>query len=432
MRLILTIVAFNLMIIIHELGHFLVAKLLKVSVKEFSLFIGPKIFSRKFGETIYSLRTIPIVAYVKLEGEEESSESDNSFNKKPVWARALIILAGPLANIVTAIIAIALVFMLTGVDATLIAKVDKPSPAYEAGLRPGDRVVEYDGKSTYTRMDFLTYYYVNKGEPSNIKIERNTEVVDLSLVPIKNYKRYIIGVTFDTTKGTVISTVSKDSPAEKAGFVANDRIVKVENAEIKNDIDKLRGIVNDSKGKPMKMEVERPGKGLVTLTVEAQLEPKGVDFYSGLYFDTENLPFGATLKHSVLFAYSNIKNVGYTLKWLFTKDVGVKDMMGPIGIVDSMNQVAQSSVSLKETLINLMQIFAFISVAIGATNLIPFPALDGSKLVLLGIEAIRRKPIPVEKEAAISLVGLSILMGFAVFITYFDITRIINRVFSQP
>lgn len=429
MKFLLTILAFNLMIIIHEMGHFLVAKFFNVYVKEFSLFVGPKIFSKKIGETIYSLRTIPIAAYVKMEGEEELSESDRSYNKKAVWQRALIILAGPLANIVSAIVAIAIVFSMTGVDTLKVSRVEKGSPAELAGVKVGDRFVEYDGKSTYTTIDYLTYTNIRPGAEALVKVDRGGQIVPLTLKPLTEFKDFIIGCTFKDATTAKIEGLADDMPAKKAGLLVGDVITQIDDVKILA-YDELKSAINLKKGETVKIVVNRNGAEIPAINVKPQEREFKQGVYVGLAFSMEEQKGFDIMKSAVLFGYSNTKNVPYTLKWLFTGDVKVNQLMGPVGIVASINSAVSESVDYKELFINLMGTFALISVAIGATNLVPFPALDGSKLVLLLLEGIRRKPIPVEKEAAISLAGLAVLMVFAIFVTYGDVNRLLTGFFK--
>jgi regulator of sigma E protease len=417
------------MIIIHEFGHFLVAKYFKVYVKEFSLFVGPKIFSKKFGETIYSLRTIPIAAYVKMEGEEEESESERSFNKKTIWQRALIIFGGPFANIFSAVIAIFLVFYISGTDTMKISNVLDGSPAEMAGVKVGDTLVEYAQKSTFTHIDFLTYTNIKPGEEAEIKVLRDDKIIPLKIKPIVDYKYYLIGVSFKEGKGTEIEDVREGYPAKTLGLLPRDIIKKVDGKEMFSYRD-IKSTIEQKNGKPLIITYERAGIEMPSIEITpVEYVLKGV--YAGVVFSKENLGIIDTLKYSVLFGYSNVKNVAHTVKWLILRDVKLDQLMGPVGIVASINSAVSQSINYTEVFLNLLGTFALISIAIGATNLIPFPALDGSKLLLLLVEAIRRKPIPVEKEAAISLVGLAVLMMFALFVTYTDINRVLSGFFSQ-
>jgi len=427
LRLILVILAFNIMIIIHELGHFLFAKLFKVHVKEFSLFVGPKIWAKQYGETVYTLRTIPIAAYVKMEGEEEQSDREDAYNKKPVWQRILIILGGPMANILSALVAIAIVFSLTTVDTTKISFIENGSPADVAGLLEGDRIISYDGRRTYTPMDFLIYAYFDREKPVNLQIDRNGEKKELTFQPASNIKTYLIGASFSIDKGAVIQGINPGSPAQIEGLEIGDEILTIEGVEVENLVE-IRQNIAKSQGSPVEILVRRgvEKEFSVTITPTEQIE----DMVLGLRFSSEEMAFFPALKQAGYFVTSSVKNVGYTIRLLTTQKAKITDMSGPIGIVATMNAVVSKSEGLKELIIDLLDIFAMISIAIGATNLIPFPPLDGSKLVFLGVEAIIRRPVPIKVEAAISMVGMALLLLLVVFITYADLTKLISGVFS--
>jgi regulator of sigma E protease len=415
------------MIIIHELGHFLFAKLFKVHVKEFSLFVGPKIWAKKYGETVYTLRTIPIAAYVKMEGEEEQSDRDDAYNKKPVWQRILIILGGPMANILSALVAIAIVFTLTSVDTTKISYIEEGSPAFEAGLLEGDRILSYDGRRTYTPTDFLIYSYFNRAEPVNLQVDRNGERRDLRFQPASDVKSYLMGASFVIDEGAIIQGITPQAPADLTGLKVGDEILSIDGQAVENIVD-IRQNIAQGEGNPVEILVRRDLEEdfTVTLTPVEQLE----EMVIGLRFSSEEMSFFPALKHSGYYVFSSVKNVGYTIRLLTSGKAKVTDMSGPIGIVATMNAVVSRSVGVKELAIDLLDIFAMISIAIGATNLIPFPPLDGSKLVFLGVEAIIRKPVPVQVEAAISMVGMALLLLLVVFITYADITKLFSGVFS--
>ena len=140
MNLVMAILAFNIIVIVHELGHFLIAKRMGINVLEFSLFVGPKIFSFERGGTTYSLRLFPVMAYVKMEGEEEESNSESSFNKKPKYARALTVLGGPLANLLLALVLLTAFYSISGYESTQISVVAENTAAARAGLQAGDKI----------------------------------------------------------------------------------------------------------------------------------------------------------------------------------------------------------------------------------------------------------------------------------------------------
>lgn len=333
MSFLLTFIAFNFIIIVHELGHFIVAKRAGIKVQEFSLFVGPRLFGFQRGDTMYSLRLIPALAYVKMEGEDEQSDSEHSFGKKPLLVRMAVIAAGPLANLVTAFILFTIVFSITGYSTTYIDLVTTGSPAYNAGIRSGDKILKYDNKKILDTMNIIDFMYVGKGKTTEIEYSHAGSNITKTITPaasvVEGHPQYMIGVTFQRQSGTILGAAGK----------------------------------------------------------------------------------------ALSITYSTIRNVAFTLKWLISGEISVSQMAGPVGVATMINSAAATG------LLNGLYMTAFISVAIGATNLVPFPALDGSKLLLMIVEGIRRKSIPAEKEAAITLVGFALLMILVVITTYNDILR---------
>ncbi len=502
MRLILVLLAFSLIIMIHELGHFLFAKLFKVYVQEFSMFVGPKIWSKKIGETVYSLRTIPIGAYVKMEGEESESDREDSYGKKKVWQRLLIILGGPLANIASALLVIAIVFSLTAVDTTRIESVEDASPAYEAGLEPGDEIVRFDGRRIFTPADFSMDAYFNREKPVDVDIRRDGEE---QRVNFKSKNAYVIGISlgnyesnvitsvpnevqemgidlqsedkivkvfgenventfdissrvidsgeqdveitvermdgqvdvlidrnllatlgFEETNQTKILDVSDGSPAMKAGIEPGDIVLEV-NGEVVSGFNDIVSILNQTGGEPVEILLIRDDE---RKTVSVTPRADEMNMYIGLQFARDDVGFVSAIQYAGFFVYSNIRNVGYTINLLFTRQASVSDMSGPIGIVAVMNAVVSQGIDFGEILFSLLEIFALISIAIGAFNLIPFPPLDGSKVAFLAFEAITKKAVPVKFEAVLSMVGMSLLLILMVFVTYADVGRLMSGFFS--
>lgn len=436
MRFLMVVLAFNFIIMIHELGHFIVAKLSGIKVEEFSLFVGPKIFSFKKGETTYSLRLFPILAYVKMEGEEEESDSERAFNKKSVPVRAAVIAAGPLANIVSAFIIITIFYSIAGYGTTVVSDVAEDSPAYEAGIRAGDKIVGYDNKRVFQYIEFLNFLYVSKGEPTEIEIEREVTVDgkkerERKVLPITpeiiSGEQYIIGYKrLDDDNSNVVGELTEDGPGIEAGLMVGDRIVKLNDTKVHN-IDEIISFLNENKENPVTVTVEREGS---PEPVKINITPKKIEgdetYRIGIAIANEtNGSFFDVVKHAAVFTFSNIRMVPLSLGWLVTGKVSLSNMAGPVGIGSVMNEAVQD-VPVSFAMLRLLELTALISVAIGTTNLVPFPALDGSKLVVLAIEAIRRKPIPVEKEALVMTIGFFILIGLAILITTNDIINLVR------
>lgn len=424
MKTLLIILAFNFIIFIHELGHFIVAKLSGIKVEEFSMFVGPKLFSIKRGETQYSIRLFPILAYVKMEGEEEASDSERSFTRKSVPVRAAVIAAGPLSNLFAAFVLIAIYFSITGFTNTTVDKVIVDSPAYKAGIREGDQIVSYGNIPVYQNFDVFQFLYVSKGEPTKVTVKRGGEKETLYLEPL--VKQYFLGFspTSDQAKTNIVAAVSPDSPAQKAGMLEGDEIVKLNGIEV-STFQEISSFFQKNKENPLEITVIRNGETTVLNAFPMKVAEPSYDI--GISFEYRRGNIVETIGQAALFTYSNARMVPYTLMWLFQGKINMLQMSGPVGIVTSMNDVVQQSPNMWDAILNLLSITAFISIAVGATNLIPFPALDGSKLVFILVEAIRRKPIPIEKEAFIMTIGFFLLIGLAIFITSNDIFRLVER-----
>lgn len=433
MRILFTLLAFNLIIIIHEMGHFVVAKLSDIKVEEFSLFLGPKIFGFKRGETTYSLRTIPIIAYVKMEGEDEESKSERSFNKKSLLTRMAVIAAGPLANIILAVILFTTVFSFKGVETTIINEVQQDSPAFHAGIEKGDKIIRYDGKRVYQPIDIFQFLHVSKGSPAEIELLRDGERVTTQLTPnvIPESESYLLGFGAEENT-TVITEFASKSPIQEAGGQIGDKILQINDTPVDIVAD-IRSYLNVNGATSIDITVLRNDEEII-LTAIPYTQSIPEHYVIGLEnmrasFKIDTPSVFRNIGHAFVYTYSNVRNVGYSLIWLFTGQVAVNQMMGPVGIVATIDQVVQQSPNFLDKLLSLFNITAFISAVVGATNLIPFPALDGNKLLLLGVEAVRRKPISTEKEALISMVGFVLLITLAIYITYNDILRLISGFF---
>lgn len=195
--LISSLVVFLLVVMLHEFGHFTVAKLSGIKVNEFSIGMGPKLFQKQKGETSYSLRALPIGGYVAMEGEEESSHDPRSFNNAPILKRMAVVLAGAFMNFILAFLAFTIIFSIFGYGSNEIDTVIKDSPAEIAGLKAGDKIVEIDKIKTKDIYDINSLIRDKKDEEINLKINRNGENLDINLKPrySEENKMYLIGIT---------------------------------------------------------------------------------------------------------------------------------------------------------------------------------------------------------------------------------------------
>lgn len=429
MNILIAIVALSFLILIHELGHFMVARWAGVKVLEFAVFMGPKLFSWKRGETEYSIRAIPMGGYCKMEGEEESSDDERAFSNKSAGKRALIIVAGAAMNILVAILIITIISFSMGYNTNTIDELSENSPLSEAGLQVGDTIVSYDRKFIFYPSDIYTFLFVSEGEPVELTYRREgiNGIQRVTVMPKKTEPTYLIGITVGTTDGianNIIERVQPDSPADMAGLTSGDMIIQVDETAVSSRDDLARHL-QKTRDKPVEITIDRNGEKLTVHDVVPQ--PSETYYDLGVQFEYKKGDFFGTIKSGLNYCISTIRSVYLTLGWLFTGKVGFQDVSGPVGIVDYIGQAVDMGRVFSEKLLYLLQITAFLSLNLGVMNLLPFPALDGGKLLLILIEKIRRKAIAPEKEAWISMVGFVLLIMLLIATLINDIPRVFKR-----
>ena len=405
------IVLLGLLIIIHEAGHMIVAKKCKVKVNEFSIGFGPIIWKKQGKETKYTLRLIPLGGFCSMEGEDERSENEGSFSKASIPRRLAIVFAGALVNIIFGLLVFFILMASTGnyisneIENTIDGYV-----AEEIGLQPGDKIVEIEGKEVKSKYDLdEVTKNITENREISLKIDRNGEIIEYK-TKLTEVASKVTGLYLDE-KGKVI-TVEKGSVAEKQGIQANDKIIKINNENVNEDITKIVE------------QIQQKGVGTVLLTIERGDETLNIEltpdheysYYLGVNLKTaentiiNHIIYGAV--ETKEFSLSIIDN----LKQLFTGKVGIDQMMGPVGISEAVAKTTGIE--------DFVYMLALISLSLGVTNLLPIPALDGGKILILLIEAIRRKPLKQETELNIQLLGFSFLIVLSLYVAYNDILRI--------
>lgn len=404
------IILLGFLIFIHELGHFTVAKLCKVKVNEFAIGFGPTIWKKQGKETKYALRLFPLGGFVSMEGEEERSEDSRSFSKASIPKRIAIVVAGATVNIIFAVV---IYFIISATSGTYISnEINSTINGYAAqsiDLKNGDKIVQIDNKKINNKADLDKILKKSKGEDLNIKIERENNTLDFTIKPTE-VKTKVTGIYLD--ENCKIAAVEKGSSSEKQGIKSNDKLIKINNKEINGDRNKALELIGEKGVNTMLVTVERKGK-----EINIELTP---DYISSYYLGVNlkqapdtfiNRCIGARIQTKE-FVFSIVDN----LKKLFTGNVGIDQMMGPVGI----SEVVAKTNGFQE----FISMMALISLSLGVTNLLPIPALDGGKILILIIEAIRRKPMKQETEINIQLLGFSILIALSLYVTYNDILRI--------
>jgi regulator of sigma E protease len=429
MSIIIALISLSFLIFIHELGHFMTAKAVGIKVLEFSLFMGPKLFSIKRGETEYSLRLIPMGGFVRMEGEEDSSEDPRAFSNQPPWKRALVAASGPVMNILLAFVFAIIFYIPKGFYTNEISEISENSPLKEAGVEVGDRLLSYDGRKVFDPVsDISIFMYGEDGSPKELvyyDVSLNKKVTK-TIIPGKTTTRIRLGFTAKVIddKGTnIIEMVEPNSPIEKAGIRRGDRIVKVDDAEVSTtqEIIEYLNVTRKDKLAPVDLTVERNGK---ILTFE-NITPFS-DFQYTLGINVKHIKKGNVFDYvrtSFNYCISTIRNVIISFTWLFRGVVSFSELSGPVGIIGSFGTVVETREPVNAILLNLIYYCSFISINLGVMNLIPFPALDGGMLFILLIEKIRRKPFPQEKVGLISMLGFVLLIFVLIATLFNDIPR---------
>ena len=436
------VLLFELIIFIHEFGHFITAKKSGIKVNEFSLGMGPKIFSFGKGETKYSLRIFPIGGFCAMEGEDEESPEPRAFNNAKVWKRMIIIIAGAVMNI---ILGFALMFVVVvQQDAYSSTEVQSfPATSFSSctGLQSGDVIKEINGYGISTSMDFnypISTAELKTVDGSTLEIYKedcgnNLYNMAVSLVQDKNNKlsdEQVSKVNELLSKSS--NEIAKAKSKEDAYSVYENYYKKINDACGIKDY-KVEKIVEKETRKRYTADilVERNGEEKLlknvqffTYTTKDNSDPQvSIDFYVKPIEKT----FGSVISQTFKQTISTCKMIYASLGGLLTGKFGLKDMSGPIGIASAVTTVASESLSsgFMSAVNSIIYVMMIITVNLGLFNMLPFPALDGGRFVFLIIEAIRGKSVPRKVEAIVNGIGMGLLILLMILITANDIFKLI-------
>ena len=428
MKIIIAILVFSVIVIFHELGHFLLAKKNGIAVTEFSLGMGPRLWSVQRGETRYSLKLFPIGGSCMMVGEDDDDASEGSFNKASVWARISVVAAGPVFNFILAFLFAMIITSVVGYDPAEILWVEENSPAAEAGLQEGDIITEFQGKHISIGRDYELYTTLHgvKDEDITLIYERDGEKHEISF-EANSTEKYMLGYSYapgDNGEAEIVS-VSIDGAVMDAGVLAGDVIRGINGTQIHTS-DELQTYMEEHPldGSQVTLDIERNGK-VQTIAVTPQMT-KQVDtgFLCNVY--REKTDFIGILKYSAVevryWISSTIESLVMLIKGQFT----VQDLSGPVGIIDVIGDSYEEA-KTEGTLMVVMQMLYWailLSANLGVMNLLPIPALDGGRLVFLVIEAITRRRVNPNVEGMIHFAGFVLLMMLMVFVMFNDVMRL--------
>ena len=346
-----------------------------------------------------------------MEGEDERSEDSRSFSKASIPKRIAIVIAGATVNIIFALI---VYFILATMTSTYVSnQVDSVIENYaasEVGIQSGDIITKINDNDVRSKYDIDKALENNNGEEIKLEIERNGEKQELNLKPTKVDTK-VTGIYLDDECKVV--AMDKNSAAERQGIKTNDKIIEIEGVEIGEDTNKAIETISQNKEKEsIKIRLER-GEEEIEIDLISDTVPT---YYLGINFKMAEDTLINRLINGGMVTREFVISLVDNLKQLFTGNVGVDQMMGPVGISEM--------ISKTDGIIEFLQMMALISLSLGVTNLLPIPALDGGKLLILIIEAIRRKPLKENTEIKIQMIGFLLLITLSVVVTFNDITRI--------
>ncbi|MGH9494311.1 MAG: site-2 protease family protein [Candidatus Sulfotelmatobacter sp.] len=419
------------MILIHEFGHYAVAKWLGVRVEQFAIGFGKRLIGFRRGETDYRINAIPLGGYVKMSGEnpmDQRTDDPREFMNHSRWHRFLIAIAGPTMNILLAVVLLTTVYMVhfeypaAYDEPTVIGWVLKDSPAAKSGFQIGDLITRIDDVQNPTWKDVDLKEALNPGQPLDVAIERNGQTIDKQIVPQpEGVDRIGYAGWVPKESAIVITDIQPDMPAEKAGLKEGDRIVAMDG----KPLPALAAMVDQleaTKNKPITLTVMR-GNEEKTFTVQPIIAPNEKRYrigVSSIQTNVKTLPFAEALSLSLHENQQNALLILELVKKMVQHKISVRSIEGPIRIGQAAGEAARS-----KGWTPLLGLSAAISLNLGIFNLLPIPILDGGVILFLFIEGLMRRDISMNIKERVYQAAFVFLVLFAVMVIYNDLMKTI-------
>ncbi len=429
--MLLTIVAFvfvlGVLIFVHELGHFLMARRIGVRVITFSLGFGPKLIGFTRGGTEYCVSAVPLGGYVKMAGEtpeDPRSGHPDEFLSKSKWERFQVLLMGPVMNILLAVVLTWIVLMQGAHEfaflerAPVVGAVDKGSPAERSGIKPGDRILRVAGHAVPTWRDLSVAIGARAKRDVSLEVARGAETLDLSVVPEARTKYEIGDIGVYPDAHPTIRLITAGEPAAKGGLRVGDVVVAF-NGQTVTYSSQLTESIAKYPNKPVVFSVLRAGQPLDVHVTPMLNGKKGwVGLSVGDEFRTVRLGPWEAAKGSVVTNYQTATQIFQTLVGLLTREYSPRQLMGPVAIA----QLSGESAALGW--VALFSFMAFVSLNLGIINLLPIPVLDGGHIFIMALEGLARREFSTRVKEGMLLAGFAALMLLMVTVIYNDLTRI--------
>jgi regulator of sigma E protease len=427
--LIAVVAVLGFMILIHEFGHYAVAKWLGVRVEQFAIGFGKRLIGFRKGETDYRINAIPLGGYVKMSGEnpmDERSDDPREFMNHSRWHRFLIAIAGPTMNILLAIVLLTIVYMVhyeypaVYDEVPVIGWVAKDTPAAKAGFQVGDRITRVDGTDDPTWKQVQLQEALSPGQPLVLSVERNGQTLEKTVVPEATGLDQIGYAGWAPKEDTVtITDLQEKMPAAKAGLKEGDQIIALDGKPVPALLAMVESL-EITKDKPITLTVLRDGQQK-TFTLQPVLLEKRYRIGIGtMQMKVKTLPFGAALSLSLEENKQNALLILKLVKKMAQLKMSLKSIEGPIRIGQAAGEAARS-----KGWTPLMGLTAAISLNLGIFNLLPIPILDGGVILFLLIEGLMRRDISMNIKERVYQAAFVFLVLFAVMVIWNDLTKTI-------
>lgn len=417
------------MILIHEFGHYAVAKWLGVRVEQFAIGFGTRLIGFRKGETDYRINAIPLGGYVKMSGEnpmDERTDDPREFLNHPRWHRFLVAIAGPTMNILLAIVLLTVVYMVhyeypaVYDEPTVIGWVLKDSAAAKAGFQIGDRITRIDDVQNPTWEQVDMKEALSPGQPLSVELDRNGQRIEKTVVPEASGVDEIGFAGWAPKESTLtVTDLQPDMPAEKAGLKEGDQLIALDGKKLPAIAAMIESL-QDTKDKPVQLTVLRDGEQKTFTLRPVLIEKRYRIGMESMQMKVKTLPFAGALDLSLHENRQNALLILELVKKMAQRKISMRSIEGPIRIGQAAGEAAR-----RKGWTPLMELTAAISLNLGIFNLLPIPILDGGVIMFLLIEGLMRRDISMNIKERVYQAAFVFLVLFAVMVIYNDLMKTI-------